>query len=76
MSSIEGIGIIISLSLAVGAILGIIRAILNRNKHPKSTVSEPASDKEEKELSCEDSEFDGEIQFDDPLFPPEEFDDE
>jgi len=51
---------------------GVIEQLKNRKKQPKTITSKPiVSDKEEKELSHEDSEFDGEILFDDSLFPPE-----
>jgi len=77
MSDLGSIGILAALGFLfvvfLASIKGLIEQLRNRNKQPKTSISESInSEKEDRELSREDSEFDGEILFDDPLFPPEE----
>lgn len=81
MSDLSGIGYFAALGFLFVVFLAFIKDVIdqlrNRNKKPKTSVSKAISDdKEDAELSREDSEFDGEMLFDDPLFPPESFDDD
>ena len=73
MSSSDGFGILVSLSIIVGVILATIRAIINRNKPQETTVAQPKINDKDNELNKEDSEGDG-LFLGDPMFP-EEFDD-
>ena len=75
MSANDGFGILIFLSFFVGFVLAMLRLALNRNKQPKTTISQPiiSNESEENRETEEDSQGDG-LFLDDPLFP-EEFDD-
>jgi hypothetical protein len=78
MSDLGSIGILAALLYLFAIFCAFIKGSIEqmgKNKKPKKGNSKPmVSDKEEQELSHEDSEGDG-LFFDDPLFPPE-FDDE
>jgi hypothetical protein len=78
-SDIGGIGILAALLYLFAILLAFLKGVFeqwrNRNKKPKTSTSKPiVCDKEDRELSHEDSEGDG-LFFDVPLFP-EDFDDE
>jgi hypothetical protein len=79
MSDLGGIGILAALLYLFAIFCAFIKGSIEqmrKNKKPKEGNSKPiVSDKEEQELSHEDSEFDGEILFDQPMFPSEDFDD-
>jgi hypothetical protein len=71
MSANDGLGFLIGFSVLVGLIWGILKG---RKQSKRGNERAKTDDNEEQELSREDSEFDGAILFDEPLFPPE-FDD-
>jgi hypothetical protein len=79
MSDVGTIGILAALGFCLVVLLAFIQGLIeqfrNRNKKPKTSTkpivsNESEEDKEDRELSSEDSEGDG-LFFGDPLFPPE-----
>lgn len=78
MSDLAGIGILAALLYLFAIFCAFIKGSIEqmrKNKKPKKGNSEPmVSDKEEQELSHENSEGDGLISEGDLFFPPEEDD--
>ena len=66
MSVDDGFGIIVGFSILLGVVLGLVNAYSQRNQQ-----QEPVETDSEEILAIEDSEGDGLMLFDDPLFPPE-----
>jgi hypothetical protein len=80
MSDLSGVGYLAALIFLGAIFLAILKGIIdlskNHKKQPKTTISQPIlSDKEDQELSREDSEGDGLMGEGDLFFPPENLDD-
>jgi hypothetical protein len=83
MSDVGTIGILAALGFCLVVLLAFIQGLIeqfrNRNRKPKTSTkpivsNESEEDKEDRELSREDSEGDGLMSEGDLLFPPEEDD--